>query len=418
MLVFLLSLLACIESEGPSVEPAHVDHHDHHDHSHVPTLPGSRVCGDIESTDMGLEWCVRLAPGHTLSEPVDPPEHPSPSPGAGEALRCADINMLQSVALVGTPDDPLLAWCDPNLRGGPRLARWHESTRRIESEVFADESCVPSSHAMGLLPTEDGGWQASWLGRDHRDALVRVASLDADGLLQTTPETVRGTWGARAVVPVPIGSGEALLTLSQARLTFEQVVDGEIDEVQVLGEGVDAWGAGRDEEAVWVAVCTWGKVRLERVDPHSFAPTTVGELEVPCGIGERLQVATGPAGVATTWFGLEGGWLWLHDRQGTIELVHLGDQASAPTVVAHDGGWLTVDGTGQVRTWSSTGAELGSAAHPNLVGRARRGGEVMALYPLVDEDDLVLAVVGQETLWIEPHVYVYQTLELSRVQLP
>lgn len=420
MPVFLLSFLACVASEGPLPSSGHLGHdHDDHDHGALPDLSLGAVCGDLDDADLAAAWCVRLAPDATLTEPHDPPEGDPPSPSPGESqTRCADLNMLQSVALVGAPDAPGVGWCDPNLGGGPRLARWQAESARFEGAVFADEGCVPASHALGLLPEDDGGWRAAWLGRDHRGSLVRAAALHPDGALRSPPETVEGTWGVVAVEPLSLVRDDALLALDGEALSVARVVDRAVDDARPLGDGVDAWGSASDGDAVWVAVCAAGRVRLDRLDPVTLAARTVDEIDVPCGIGGRVHVAAGPGGIAASWHGLDGGWLWLHDGVDPLALVHLGDAAAAPAVAAWGDGWLTVDAAGAVRLWSADGAEEGAFTHPNLVGRAARGGDVQALEVLVEGRALVLAVVGQETLRMDPHVYNYQTLELSRVELP
>lgn len=414
----LLSLSACVAPVAPDHEHDHPHGHDH-DHDALPDLPSGSACGDVDHADLAPEWCVRLAPSDALSEPHEVPGAPTAPPSPGQVdTRCADINMLQSVALVGTTDAPRVAWCDPNLRGGPRAATRDARTGRVVSAVFADEGCVSASHGMGLVPREDGGWQATWLGFDHRDTLVRSAPLGPDGELEGAPETVFGTWGVAAAEPLPVAADDALLTLTGGELHVERVVHQAIEEARLLGEHVHAFGAARGEGALWVVVCAPGGLRLERLDPWSLDRQTVEELQVGCGMGARVHVAAGPAGVAAAWEALDGGWLWLHDGRDTIERIHLGQGATAPAVAPRGEGWLTVDGSGSVRLWSPEGEPEGALTHANLVGRAARGGDVVGIYPLVDDRALVLAVVGQETLRMDPHVYTYQTLELSRVALP
>lgn len=419
-LASLLSLPACVGPVGHDHDHDDLPDHLHdHDHDHLPDLPVGTACGDLDYADLVPDWCVRLAPAAALSEPHELPETPTGPPTPGEVdTRCADVNMFQSLALVGTTDAPTVAWCDPNLRGGPRLATRDPGSGRVESVVFADEGCVPASHAMGLLPREDGGWLATWLGFDHHDTRVRSAVLGPDGALATAPETVFGTWGVRAVEPLAVPSDGALLTLTVGELHVERIVQQAIEEVRLLGEEVHAFGQARGEDALWVAVCAPAGVRLERLDPWTLERWTVEEVPSACGMGARIQVATGPGGIAAAWESLDGGWLWLHDGQDTIDRIHLGRGATAPAVAARGAGWLTVDGGGSVRLWSAEGTPEGVFTHPNLIGRAARGGDVVGLYPMVDDEALVLAVVGEETLRIDPHVYNYQTLELSRVPLP
>lgn len=394
--------------------------------------------------DLIPDWCVRLSPENgdlgLDRSPADdddsdeersegePEEHPPPDGVEEHPEPCGFINQIGSVGLHGSLDEPRVLYCDTDLDGGTRLARYVPETDELTLTMLVPGVCVPFDDSGALLEV-DGGLLVAYVhfdpGVTPGHTRIRVLWLP-DGAEDVVSEAIvelpgpavrlflhplpagpvllaqledRSAWlvlldevGAPAAEPVELPAGIALF--SSAVLAEGLLLAGCGEEDQLRLAAFDLDGSKRWSRQLEDSPCrTWPTPALATA-PHGFAVHWPGEMDV------------GPPGVA------------FRDPDGEPVVRHELPADARRAAITWDGSSWRLVTLGQLWTWSEAGELEGTEGHPLFWTPEDSAAAHVEIRLQVVDDRLVSTLLGRDFLAWGIHVYSFSFLELGVVPLP
>lgn len=378
--------------------------------------------GDDDSVE--VSWCARLTPEGDELRPTD-----DSGTGTSAALPppppCGFYNLLGAVQVTGDASSPWSLYCDSDEGGGLRLVRYDTDEGLVEGRMLREGGCRASALSGAILPHGDSSL-AWWLldGQIYyagSETTVMGVRIDGDGAMATEPVVLDAA--AARIAAVKTEAAHLLLGVGgtgELWAAAADTADGDlIGAALPVADGVDTFSVAPLSAGAVVAACPADRSALDLVWLSGIgswqARTTLDGSH--CMLNLPPAVATQGEVIAVVWEDDDArGRLRLLDSDGAlIADVDLGEAARSPTVVAGDGVWWTLDGTGMLRAWSLEGALLSAHPHPQVPAGSA---DLLGLQAVLDADTLAVQVWSREVEFIGGHAYTFDYLELSVGWLP
>jgi len=386
---------------------------------------GTACATDAElppANTLPLDWCVRVTPEEPYGGPDEdtaptdtatiPVDERTPPP-------CGFVNLVGAVDLAGDPGAPQILYCDSDLDGGLRVARYDPAEEGVWTDVVAPGDCLPDPRGGSLRPAE-GGYLASWTVLEPSTAditgvnLARLAPSGAPLGAMGTVET--GTQAMR--VDIGTAEGAPLLTVDLDGVLRAVQVDADgtpLGAPEELAEGVRDMAQAAGAAGTHVVWCDQElSLHLGFLDDAGLE--TVGTLGV-CGDFARPSVAFDGVAVWVAWDDDDAGHLVRVDEAGgLLGAYELGTDALRPQVAANGSHVYLAHTLGEVIRWDADGREVGRWSVRPV---ALAPGVPMDLRLRVDATHLAVALMGMDYYPIAGgHINSFNYVEVSVAPLP
>ena len=408
-------LIGCVEAprelsviEASTPQPRDTEPLDSGDTGEIGAPPDAcQYGGGEEHVDaLVVSYCARVTPEPAGDEEaVDTGALPPP---------CGFVNMVGAVGLGGGAEDPSLLYCDSDLDGGVRFARYDAAHGTIETEMLVPGLCWWDP-AAGTLAQTSAGYLGLWVEYvEEQGVAVEIggAVLTDDGRVHSLPDPIAiptAVWH-----PLLVGSDTPVLLVADTDHALWSVPISPDGEAQ--GPPVDtgvrplSYGAAVTSESVVVAWCD---------DDHQLGATVLDRdggfvrdagVTGTCGGQTVPSVAADGERVAVAWDDGEGGHVTLLDGWQVDVAGEL------PQLLWRDGDLLVLDSYGTLSRFDAGGELLGSWYHP-AVGVIP--GSLYGLRTALVGDTLLVGVIGIDSYFIEGgHINTFNYVEISAVPLP
>ncbi len=392
-----------------------------------------------------VSWCSRMSPegdeldGLSGSEDTGE-EGPLGPSGPGEAPPpCGFYNLVGAVDLAWVsegPDAPAATlYCDSDLGGGVRLARYVPGSDELQTLLVSEDDCLADVDTGLVLPQpsedDDGGLRLVWSSLDG----VVTATVDGAGNLTEEPRVFEGLerpWRLRLHEHrTASGGGEedkggaSIWVVDLDRNLHLLDVDfgtGALQTSQILS-GVETFDATRVGEDSVVVGCPGvdEAPTVTRVAASGEIQWTETLAEATCGWDTRPSVAEGEGTLLVAWDDGDNSSLhWLVDGSeapgGDLGRMVLPD-SGRHTQARWDGErFVVLEGSGRFVTYDAEATELGTWTQPML---ADRSGHLWGQRLVVDEERWTVVQLAQDLFNTDiGHLYTFYYVEATSSPAP
>jgi hypothetical protein len=379
-----------------------------------------------------LDGCARLTPeesdpvpqGGSDTPPAGPPPACAAPPPSGEAPPpCGYFNLVGAVQMSAAAE-PVVLYCDADIEGGVRSARYDAATGAVQSVMLQSEQCLAEADA-GTLSRGADALLAWWIAPDATEGGdvepgIFVANLDDTGALLGPPERLYFPgWPVR--VEAAAEASPLLIVEDHDNLLWAVPVaaDGNVTGEPVqIASAIRMYAVTGHGDGLAVAVCMLDtSLQVFVVDSAGVVTRSLSVEGAACTFDTRPSVASDGVALVVGWDdATEGSLAWVDSASDTVVTAALGEGSRFPQA-AYDGAqWWSIDGTGALQRWSAPGASERSFLHPAI---AAMPGKIANLRFKVEGGVAGFLTLATDSIQVaQGHIYTFYYLESSRALLP
>ena len=388
---------------------------------------------------LDVSWCLRMSPeGDELDGIIstDTGTGGPLSPAAAPPSACGFYNLVGAVDFAytepsgegGAEDKTRISalYCDTDLPGGMRMARFEAGSTELESMLLNEQDCIADVDS-GLELPHPKGTRLLWSSLDG----LTTAVVAKDGRVVEEPRVLSGLerpWrlGLRSISADDTEEHAVLMVQDMSRELWWADVDfvaGTVTARQVLEQIETTAVVPVGEDTLVLACAGPGEPPvLSRVSASGALSWSQTLSEAACGWDSRPSLAVNDELAVLAWDDEELSHLQvlgLGDSAGPgadLERLDLPDSGRQPVVRWDGERFVVLDGAGVFRTYGADFSPQGSWIQPML---ADRSGNLWGQRLVVGEDTWTVVQVAQDSLITDiGHLYTFYYVEATASPAP